>query len=437
MNPSESETDFEQNIPEISEIPIPPSDRQGGWLWLFFTVLIVISGGAALGLLMSPEHQITSSDSNQTKGKRVKISTVGVGTIEESRDFIASLESLTSVTLQPKIQGQVTHVFVKSGKQVKEGNAIIQVNSQGEESARISDRYNQAKQQLALAQEALNRLEAAKASHVANAQLNQQQYQRYSLLAAQGAVSRQTSDEYADNLLALKTKIGAIDAKIQSQKVRVSHAQQSLKQAYALTKTPKNVQRYKITAPLTGIITNIPVKVGDMINTSTKIATIIQNQPSKITIKVPKKLSSKLRKGTPVEVMDEQGNKLGKTSVYSIAPKNKDKKYIIVKALLKNTKSEADTNELVRARVIFKQRPGVLVPTAAIFRVANDNFVYVVETRRNISQKSKLIASQRRVKLGNIKGNYYQILGGLQAGERIVVSGLLNLRDGDRIIPRS
>ena len=102
-------------------------------------------------------------------------------------------------------------------------------------------------------------------------------------------------------------------------------------------------------------------------------------------------MSSKLRKGTPVEVMDEQGNKLGKTSVYSIAPKNKDKKYIIVKALLKNTKSEADTNELVRARVIFKERPGVLVPTAAIFRVANDNFVYVVETRRNISQKSKLI----------------------------------------------
>lgn len=86
--------------------------------------------------------------------------------------------------------------------------------------------------------------------------------------------------------------------------------------------------------------------------------------------------------------------------------------------------------------MIFKQRPGVLIPTAAIFSVAEENFVYVVETVKVMGEKSRLIARQRRIQLGNIKGNNYQVLGGLQPGERIVVSGLLNLRDGDRIIPR-
>lgn len=322
MKSSESQSDSEQNLPELS---FEPTNKQEGWLWLFFAVLIVISGGAALGLLMSPEHQISSQTSNTIKAKRVKISTVGVGTIEESSDYIARLEPLNSVTLQPKIQGKVTHVFVKLGNLIQAGSAIIQVNSQGEESTAIIDRYYQARQDLDRTRDVLNNLETARSSQLANAQLNQQQYQRYSLLAAQGAVSRQTRDKYANNLVAMETSLGAIDAKIQAQQVRVLQAEKALEQAYQLTQQPNNIQRYKITAPLTGTITNIAIKVGDTINTSTQIATITQNQPLEIKINVPKKMSSQLRKGMPVEIIDPQGKKLSKTRVYLIT---KDKKIL-------------------------------------------------------------------------------------------------------------
>ncbi|MEM9927103.1 MAG: efflux transporter periplasmic adaptor subunit, partial [Cyanobacteria bacterium P01_D01_bin.50] len=47
------------------------------------------------------------------------------------------------------------------------------------------------------------------------------------------------------------------------------------------------------------------------------------------------------------------------------------------------------------------------------------------------------IAKQRRVKLGNIRGNNYQVIEGLRGGERIIVSGILNLRDGASIMPES
>jgi len=434
MKTCESETNFEQNIPETY---IESSYGQGGWLCLFFIILILMSGGAALGLLMSPEHQISSDDGNHTKAKRIKISTVDVGMIEESNDFIASLEPLNSVILQTKVQGKVTHVFVKLGNKIQEGNAIIQINSQGKYSASSSYSYNQARQKLAIAQEKLNYLEKVKNSQIVNAQQNEQKYQKYSLLVTQGALLQQDKDEYANNLLALKNNIVAIKAKIQAQKVIIYKAKQALQKqkAYILTQTPKNIQRYKITAPLTGTITSLPVKVGDIINTSTRIATITQNHPLEVTIKVPEKFSDKLRKGIPVKVMDEQGKQLGKTEVYSIIKKDKNHKVIVVKALLKNTQYKTYVDQLVRTRLIFKERPGVLVPAAAIFRVAEDNFVYVVETKRNTSQEYQLVAKQRRVQLGNIRGKLYQVLGGLQAGEQIATSGLLNLRDGDRIIP--
>jgi multidrug efflux pump subunit AcrA (membrane-fusion protein) len=66
--------------------------------------------------------------------------------------------------------------------------------------------------------------------------------------------------------------------------------------------------------------------------------------------------------------------------------------------------------------------------------VAGQNFVYVAETK-----DSKLIARQKPVKLqkDKIQGNNYQITEGLKPGERVIVSGVLNLTDGAPIAPES
>ena len=50
--------------------------------------------------------------------------------------------------------------------------------------------------------------------------------------------------------------------------------------------------------------------------------------------------------------------------------------------------------------------------------------------------KSQLIAKQKRVELGDIKGNNFQVISGLEPGERIIVSGLINLREGMPINPK-
>jgi multidrug efflux pump subunit AcrA (membrane-fusion protein) len=41
------------------------------------------------------------------------------------------------------------------------------------------------------------------------------------------------------------------------------------------------------------------------------------------------------------------------------------------------------------------------------------------------------------VKLGDIQENNYQVLEGLKAGEKIIISGLLNLTNGAPIMPAS
>jgi multidrug efflux pump subunit AcrA (membrane-fusion protein) len=66
-----------------------------------------------------------------------------------------------------------------------------------------------------------------------------------------------------------------------------------------------------------------------------------------------------------------------------------------------------------------------------VSRIEGKTFVYVAQTQG----QSQLIARQKPVKLGSISGNNYQVLEGLQPGEKIVVSGLSRLSDGAAIIP--
>ncbi|WP_414514667.1 efflux RND transporter periplasmic adaptor subunit [Nostoc sp. PCC 9305] len=434
MTSPEPQTDFGEKAPQTSFEP--PSGKRR-WLWLSLAALLLLGGGATLvWRLLTPQNSAPSNTNAQPQGVRVKISAVQNGIIEESSDFIASLKSLRSVTLQPRIQGQVTQILVKSGDPIVEGAAILQVDPTRPAGISGSNTVPQAfLMQLANARATLKSLEAERPSYVANLQLYQQNYDKFVNLAEQGAVSRQTSNQFANRLANAKTSLDAIDSRIQAQRATILQAEKSLQQSNVNTQT-QQPQPDKITAPFSGTVGNIPVKVGDLVNTSTPLVNITQNRPLEVNISVPLQQGPQLRKGMPVEVMNTQGQKLGRSRIFFIAPNaSNETQTILIKALFDNTNGQLRADQLVRARVFWNQRPGVLIPTTAMTRVGGDTFVYVVETEISPQGVSQQVARQRRVKLGEIKGNNYQVIEGLQPEDKVIISGLLNLRDGVAIVP--
>ncbi|MEH2233434.1 MAG: efflux RND transporter periplasmic adaptor subunit [Nostoc sp.] len=434
MTSPEPQTDFGEKAPQTSFEP--PSGKRR-WLWLSLAALLLLGGGATLvWRLLTPQNSAPSTANAQPQGVRVKISTVQSGIIEESSDFIASLKSLRSVTLQPRMQGQVTQILVKSGDPVVEGTAILQVDPTRPAGISGSNTVPQTfLMQLANARATLKSLETERPSYVANLQLYQQNYDKFVSLAEQGAVSRQTSNQFANRLANAKTSLDAIDSRIQAQRAAILQAEKSLQQSNVNTQT-QQPQSDKITAPFSGTVGNIPVKVGDLVNTSTPLVNITQNRPLEVNISVPLQQGPQLRKGMPVEVMNTQGQKLGRSRIFFIAPNaSNETQTILIKALFDNINGQLRADQLVRARVFWNQRPGVLIPTTAMTRVGGDTFVYVVETETSPQGVSQQVARQRRVKLGEIKGNNYQVIEGLQPEDKIIISGLLNLRDGVAIVP--
>lgn len=366
----------------------------------------------------------------------VKLATVQSSTLADSSEYVANLESRQSVTLRPRVEGQVLQIYVTQGAEVAAGTPIIQIDPARQRAAVNSVAAAAAGSQADLenARATLENYQAERNRRLADLKFNRSQYDRYTNLYNSGAVSRQTVDQYQNSLEVAQANVGAIDAQIRAQEATITRSQRSVQQAQANTQEQAvQLQYFNIAAPYAGKIGRIPVKVGDFVNTSTELGTITQNNVLEVNISIPIEQSSRIRIGTLVEVLSADGKQVGTSRVFFIAPNTANNtQSLLVKSLFDNTQGQLHTDQNVRARVIWDSKPGVTVPTTAISRIAGENFVFVAE-----SNKSGLVVHQRPVKLGSINGNNYQVMDGLKAGEKIAVTGLLRLSDGTAITPES
>ncbi|ALF55027.1 hemolysin D [Nostoc piscinale CENA21] len=437
MTSPEPQIDFDKELTE------PSSPPQKNWRWwrLLLALILIVGGGIAIAWRLLTPVQPTKPIHAQTPGVRAKIAPVQLGTIEESADYIATLESRRSINLLPRIPGQVTQIFVKPGETVAIGTPIIQIDYKAQQPSNLGN--NGATQATAAllesARATLRALELERISKLGEVQSNQLDYAKSANLADQGAISRQAKDLAANRLATAKANLDAVNSRIQAQKTSILQAETALQQANANNRQPPAQLQYdKITAPFAGTVGDISVKAGDFVTTSSRLMTVAETRPLEVALTLPLERGPKLRKGMPVEILNTQGQVLGTSRVFLIVPNvNTEQPSILIKALFNNTQGQFRAGQLVRTRVIWNQRSGVLIPTTAVTRVAGETFVYVAQQQTTPQGISQLVAQQRRVKLGNIKNNYYQVLAGLQPEDKIIISGLLNIRDGVPIVPES
>jgi multidrug efflux pump subunit AcrA (membrane-fusion protein) len=397
--------------------------------------LVLLSIALSLGALNAC-RQADPAANAQPASVAVKLATVQSSTLADSSEYVANLESRQSVTLRPRVEGQVSQIYVTQGSEMAAGTLIMQIDPARQQAAVNSIAAVTAGSQAEVenARATLENYRAERLKRLADLKFNRAQYERYSSLYVSGAVSRQMADQYQNSLEVAQANVGAIDAQIKAQQATIASSQRSVQQAQANTQEQSvQLQYFNITAPYTGKVGRIPVKVGDFVSTATELATITQNNALEVNVSIPIERAARLRIGTPIELLDADGKRVGTSQVFFIAPNTaSNTQSLLVKSLFDNAKGQLRTDQYVRARVIWDRRPGLTVPTTAISRLAGESFVYVAE-----NDKSGLVARQRLVKLGMIEGNQYQVLDGLKVGDRIAVSGLLKLADGAAITPEA
>ena len=372
-------------------------------------------------------------------GIPVKLQQVETSTVEDRLDLGDSkLEANKRVDLRPEADGRVVQIFVSSGTRVAAGTPIVQLRpekGQAEVGGAIAD-VNAARASLNNAQAQLKAVEAERVSAAANLELQNKQYRRISSLVSQGALAKQQLDEVISDRDAARAALNANDERIRAARATLDQTNASLSsaQANAAVKS-EDLKESRVLAPIAGVVGDITVKLGDYVKAGDTLTTIIENQSLNLSLSFDAEddRASQLRVGLAVQLLvgakDDEILATGRISF--ISPQVKSDQRILAKANFPNPEGSLRDGQIVNSRVIWNRRPGVLIPTIVVSKVAGQDFVYVAQ-----QEQSKLVARQKPVKLGKTTGNNSQVLEGLKAGEKIIVSGIQNLSDGAPIIPQ-
>ncbi|MDB9540390.1 efflux RND transporter periplasmic adaptor subunit [Anabaenopsis tanganyikae CS-531] len=218
----------------------------------------------------------------------------------------------------------------------------------------------------------------------------------------------------------------------------IAQARSQVMEAAAQVQVAEVQKQYtNIVAPLTGILGDIPVKVGDFVKEGDELTTLNKNDTLELNLSVPFHQGERLRRGLPVKILDAEGKPARTGKVSFISPNiQANTQNILAKATFVNNTKLILNRLNVQAQVIWDERPGILIPAEAISRMGGQTFVFVAqEPRESQPGMPNLVAQQKPVKLGAIQGNDYHVIEGLETGDKIVVSGILNLTNGVPIMP--
>jgi RND family efflux transporter MFP subunit len=265
-------------------------------------------------------------------------------------------------------------------------------------------------------------LRADVAALQATAESDALSYQRYQGLVAQGAATALQRDELRAKAIGSREALRAKQADLAYKDVR---------------------------APISGVIGDISIKPGDVLQAGTPFSRIIRNAQLQARIDIPANQANAVAKGQRVQLLDGVSPRpLAEGRISQIDPGvSSATQTLLAKATINNSQGLLRNGQRLRTRVLLGAERQLAAPFGAVTRRFGQSFVFVVGTQEQLARdpgkadlgslrrlpKGTLVALQQPVKLGALQGDRYPVIAGLTPSDRVILSGTLGLRHGSPI----
>jgi len=312
-------------------------------------------------------------------------------------DAIGMVTPISSVALKSRLETTIVAVHFEDGAKVSEGDLLFTLDSR-----QIDAQIEQAEGVLVKDQA---QLEGA-----------QRDLRRYNDLVGKGATTQVNVDNARTQSDILTGTIKADQAALDNLKVQKSYT--------------------TIRAPFSGRIGAANVKIGNFVRPAdtTPLAVINQMAPVYVTFSVPQRVLVDLRdgmakglSGVTATIPGHQRSESGKVAMVENTV-DQTTGMVTVRGLMANENETLWPGTLVATKLVIRSEDAVVVPTVAVQRSQEGNFVFLVTDG---------VAKKQSVKVDRTAQGMSVISEGLAGGESVVTDGQLLLSDGSRVEPRT
>ena len=300
----------------------------------------------------------------------VSVAQVFVREVPQEAVYTSTVQAYVKNNIAPQMAGRITKINVEIGDFVKEGQILAEID----------------KAQLLQAQLQLQNQEV--------------ELQRLKSLYEEGGLSQSDYDAIQMQYNVLKTQVDNL------------------------------IENTTLRSPINGVVTARNYDVGDMYAMSMPVFTVEQIVPVKLLVGVSETDYSKVKKGDSVVVTaDAIPGKTFYGKVNRIYPTvDPATRTFTVEVKIDNNYKTLRPGMFVRATINFGTNTNVVIPDVAVVKQqgSGERFVYVLNADNTVTYK--------KVVLGRRMGAEYEVLEGLEDGDRIVIGGQIRLKDGVKVI---
>lgn len=360
--------------------------------------LLIASAAMLLTACSEPQQQ------SQRQPPRVRVTPVETQEVTVESDYAGRIRGLREVEVRARVEGILIERLYNEGQVVEQGDELFLIDPEPYEIA-------------------VRQAEAELANSRANRSQAEREWNRISRLYEQNAVSDRDRDQ-AESALELA------EAGVALAKAGLASAQ-------------LNLEWTRVTAPISGVTGLETVSEGSLIGNGAILTTITQTDPVHVRFSLPERdaeLQRRARRamsGNAEEAEQAVALILPDGTVYehdgtidftdaTVDPRTGS---VSARAVFPNPDGEVVPGQFVRVRMITQELEDVFrVPREAITQGPEGARVFVLGDDERVTA--------RTVRLGPTVDDDQVILDGLESGERVIFSGLNNLRDGMRVSPQ-
>ncbi|MCL2131969.1 MAG: efflux RND transporter periplasmic adaptor subunit [Lentimicrobiaceae bacterium] len=339
--------------------------------------VLAVAGYVVYALFFSKAGNAKAGESAMGQGKNAPIPAQIF--VINSTDFnngiqaVGTLLANEEVDIVSEIAGKVVGVYFEEGKTVAKNQLLVKV-----EDTDLQAQLKRAEYQLKLVSERL---------------------ERQKILLDKDAVSREEFDQVQTDYNILLADIELLKTKIEKTEIRV---------------------------PFSGTIGFRNLSIGSYLQPNTIISHLSDQYKLKVEFSIPEKYASTALVGKKILFKTETSSKEHNAVVYAVDSKvDITTRTIVVRGMYDNTKENLKSGMFVRLTLVTESSSNViLVPTEAIVPEMDGKKVWVLSDGK---------AQSRTVTTGFRSNNDIEILSGLEIGDSVMVTGLMQVREGSAV----
>lgn len=347
------------------------------------TVLIVIGAGLGLAALAIPKFGAlpgTAKKSNNTatppRDQRiaVRMQVIAAEMLGDKVMTVGTILSNEEVEIRSEISGKVEKIDFKEGARVKKGETLLKINDAELQAQLVRAQYRQA--------------------------LAEQDAERQRQLFEKKLASQEEYDVAVNQLNIVKADIQIIQAQLAKTEIR---------------------------APFNGTIGLRYVSEGSYISPATRITTLQDYNSVKVDFTVPEKYASLIRRGDRISFSVEGVAQKFAGTVYAVEAKiDPTTRTLHIRALSPNPDGVLIPGAFANVEVVLKEKETLTIPSFALIPELKGHRVFLYKNGKAESQS---------VEIGSRTDESVEVTRGVQAGDTLITSAILQLRPGMAVQP--